>query len=274
MMVRTKIPQEEFKTIVEKYISGVSLCKLEKEYPTDRKTLKKILMECNVEIRDDSHKGRKYSLNENYFDSIDTEMKAYALGLLYSDGWNSKTNTVGVQLQEGDQSVLELINADMDSNRELIKKHLHNKNENWKDSYLLSITNKHMSEQLNNLGLMPNKNFKLRLPTYLDKEMMRHFLRGYFDGDAHFHIVDGCYWISMGCNKDFCTDLITYVNTMFGFNSKVYPRKDTKAVIWELIGKINVFSFMDYLYRDATIYIPRKHNTYLRLKRIVELSGE
>ena len=273
-MIRTKIPQEEFQTIADKYSSGISLCQLEKEYPTDRNTLKKIVLECGVDIRDNSHKSRKYTLNENYFDNIDTEIKAYALGLLYSDGWNSNINTIGIQLQDGDQSVLDVINADMCSNRKIVKKSLHSKNSKWKDSYLLSITNKHMSEQLKSLGLMPNKNFKLRLPTCLNEEMMRHFLRGYFDGDAHFHINEGCYWISMGCNKEFCNDLISYVNQKFNLNSKLYHRKDTEAVVWELIGKLNILSFMEYLYEGSTVYIQRKYNIYLRLKYLVELSGE
>ena len=29
---------------------------------------------------------RKYKFNENFFESIDTEAKAYFLGLLYADG--------------------------------------------------------------------------------------------------------------------------------------------------------------------------------------------
>lgn len=32
---------------------------------------------------------KKYNYNENYFESIDTEKKAYILGFFYADGYNS-----------------------------------------------------------------------------------------------------------------------------------------------------------------------------------------
>lgn len=33
---------------------------------------------------------RTYTLNENFFDKIDCEEKAYFLGFLYADGWVDK----------------------------------------------------------------------------------------------------------------------------------------------------------------------------------------
>lgn len=53
---------------------------------------------------------RKYKLNENYFDKIDIEEKAYFLGLLYADGYifTLRSNKyVRLQLQKIDKHILE-----------------------------------------------------------------------------------------------------------------------------------------------------------------------
>lgn len=68
-MIRTRVNKSEFSNIVQKYQNGMSLCALEREYPTNREILKRIIRSYSVEIRDHSHKSRKYTLNENYFDS-------------------------------------------------------------------------------------------------------------------------------------------------------------------------------------------------------------
>src|SRR6185436_15958506 len=50
----------------------------------------------------------KYSLNENYFNTVDTEDKAYFLGLFYADGYNRrKDGYCGIQLQSDDSYILE-----------------------------------------------------------------------------------------------------------------------------------------------------------------------
>jgi len=55
-----------------------------------------------------SQAQRKYSLNENYFDEIDTSNKAYILGFLYADGYNNRiNNTVVLSLFKQDREILE-----------------------------------------------------------------------------------------------------------------------------------------------------------------------
>lgn len=51
-------------------------------------------------------KLRKYSLNESYFEKIDSEEKAYFLGFLFSDGSVSKYS-LNLSLAEVDKEILE-----------------------------------------------------------------------------------------------------------------------------------------------------------------------
>lgn len=49
----------------------------------------------------------KYKLNEHYFDQIDSEEKAYLLGFLFADGYNSGHGQVNLGLAEEDRRLLE-----------------------------------------------------------------------------------------------------------------------------------------------------------------------
>ena len=51
---------------------------------------------------------RRYNLDEEYFDNINSQNKAYILGFLYADGSNNpKKHTVSISLQEEDRYILE-----------------------------------------------------------------------------------------------------------------------------------------------------------------------
>ena len=54
---------------------------------------------------------RKYPVDEQFFDEIDSEEKAYFLGMLYADGTNSMKKTeVSLRLQEEDYEILTKLN--------------------------------------------------------------------------------------------------------------------------------------------------------------------
>ena len=64
-----------------------------------------------------------HKFNHNYFKTIDTEEKAYILGFLYADGYNSDKQVVISQLEQ-DVDILEKINKALDADNQ-IKRKLH-----------------------------------------------------------------------------------------------------------------------------------------------------
>lgn len=161
-MSKALIPFEEYERIIKLYESGLSQAKIGCIYNVGHYIIGKILKKCNVKIRDDSHKGRKYTIDENYFDVIDTPNKAYILGLLYADGCNyPPQHRVKLELQEKDKDILEQINQEITSNKPLFFNPLNSKNNNWQNTYRLDITNKHISDQLESLGIVQNKSLVL-----------------------------------------------------------------------------------------------------------------
>src|SRR5258706_2989612 len=122
---------------------------------------------------------RKYPINESFFEKIDSEEKAYFLGLLFADGTNSiKKTEVKLALGEIDKHILSRLNNFFQPTKPLYfqKSKLGRQN-----LYKLIINSKKISYRLNDLGIVPNKTHKLIFPKYLDNNLLKHFIRGYFD---------------------------------------------------------------------------------------------
>lgn len=203
-MKPTKIQINEYDNIVKLYIEGKTQETIAQIYNVNRTTIKCILVKRNISLRDNSHKRRKYSLNENYFDTIDTPNKAYILGLLYSDGCNIvSTNTIKLELQDRDKKILEKICSEISYNGPIKYTPLHKKNPNWRDTYRITITNQHISKRLSDLGMVANKSLILKFPSFLKNELIPHFIRGYLDGDGHIE-WGRIKFISIASTYDFC----------------------------------------------------------------------
>lgn len=115
----------------------------------DNSSIRSLLLKRGVKLRTKSEIYRKYSLNQNYFDCIDTEAKAYYLGLLYADGYNNeKGGEIHLSLQEEDKLILEKFLKELKSNQTLIFLNLQEKNKNRKNIYRLSISSKQISKRL------------------------------------------------------------------------------------------------------------------------------
>lgn len=253
--------EDNLDDIINRYINGESTNSISIFYNTTNKRILKLLKENHVSIRDTSHAYRRYEIDETFFDVIDTQEKAYILGLLWADGCNKTySNTITLGLQAGDKKILEDINLIMQSNRPL--RFERRKNNNCQDQYILSITNKHISEILDQLGLCRAKSLVLKFPEWLDISLYPHFIRGVFDGDGSI-ASDSHHHMSIVGTNDFCVYLNKYLKNI-GIESVIYDTKRndiTKEL--KINRKHDCKKFFDYIYKDATIYLERKYLKYI-----------
>ncbi|MBQ0113545.1 MAG: LAGLIDADG family homing endonuclease, partial [Bacteroidales bacterium] len=140
----------------------------------------------------------KYTINQDYFEIIDNEWKAYWLGFLYADGcnnlkWNEKKNkmncTLKISLKYSDYGHLNKLRESLQSDAPIKYRDVRLKDKIYKDCEI-NFCNEKICRDLNNLGCTPNKSLTLKFPNedILPKEYIRHFIRGYFDGDGCIHI--------------------------------------------------------------------------------------
>ena len=167
------------------YLSGYTQKKICYDLLISEVGIKNTLKRSGIEKRTQSESNQKYSRDSHYFDIIDTVNKAYILGLLYADGCNHRNhNSITICLQEDDVQILKDIKDDLRYEGPLRLDTSYSKNPNHKNQYVLCINDKHMSEQLEKLGVVNGKSLIINFPKFLDNDLISHFVRGYFDGDG------------------------------------------------------------------------------------------
>lgn len=215
----------------------------------------------------------KYTVNDNYFDTIDTEDKAYFLGLLYADGSViPNKNVVKISLIEPDIDILKKFSLCINSNRPLAP--YQPKKGNCYKNYTLNISSVKIYNDVIKQGCHPQKTFTLKFPTeeQVPSHLIQHFVRGYFDGDGCIttkghseRYKNKQYKVCIVSTLDFCIELSKLTNGQLRVNNSLEIRhKERNNCTRQFIvsGNKQVKTFLDWLYKDATIYLKRKYDRY------------
>jgi predicted HTH domain antitoxin len=232
----------------------------------------KILKDNDITIRDKYTCGRKYYLNQHFFDVINDERRAYYLGLIYADGCNHiKSNKLTIGLQEGDRHILESFKKDLESNIPI--RFRKGAKSGYKNSSIFVVNCHYFSRALLKLGVMNAKSLILKFPNknQVPPSLIKHFIRGYFDGDGSF----SCYYnkkenvykycaaiISTEC---FCKSLNKIFNKELQINTDIrarFPDRNNSNRTLTISGKNQVYKFLDWIYDDAHIFLERKYIKY------------
>lgn len=281
--ISKKLTDCEKVEIVKKYeTDNFSMTQLAKEYGVSLQSISRFLKRRKIPLSKSAYDSRrKYTLNESYFDVIDVEEKAYFLGLLYADGYNNhEKGCIALSLQEEDKEILEKLNLLIESDRPLFHINERYKNTLHKNSYVLNVSSRHMSDRLNELGCTQAKSLILKFPTeeQVPSHLIRHFIRGYFDGD-------GCYTIStpktrttpqssasIVSTEDFCISVGRIIDRFLHLNYKITKRfKDSETSTRSIVisGNHQAYKFIKWLFSNATIYLKRKFNKFKEIENIL-----
>lgn len=246
----------------ELYLQGLSLTKIAKQLHIDRGTLSNNLKAENIEV---INKQNITKFNENYFDVIDTEEKAYWLGFLYADGAISSgdRNTVEVSLKSSDIEHLKKFRKALGFNED---KNIYRDEIRCR----FNFSNKHVKETLIKLGCTPQKSLTLIFPNeqQVPLELLYDFLRGYIDGDGSVMIAkdhNGDYnkpRLSVLGTQQFLESMVQKTGWR---NNKIQNPSNAYSIDWN--GRY-VMEYLDQLYSNATIYLDRKYEKYLTLKKL------
>lgn len=191
---RRKINESQEKIMCEEYNNGINTPELAKKYNISTYTVNRFLRLNNINIRlqKDSRRTHKFK-DEHFFDKIDTEAKAYFLGLLWTDGCNYikiKDNNhvyhVVISLQEQDKHILDTF-CKYIFYEDILQYRKTKKDYNRQDQYSLRIVSEHVSKTLLQYGMTPRKSFTLKLPKCIPDTLMNHFVRGLWDGDGSIY---------------------------------------------------------------------------------------
>lgn len=255
---------EEVKQMIEE---GAFLKELAEHFNLDTTTMKLRLTELGLKIKNTNRINRR--IKSDYFSNIDSPIKAYWLGFLFTDGSVDHYKTTGrirLQLQQRDKEILEKFKEDLGIDSKIIYDIRPN-------SICCSV--EFVDEQIfNDLGkynIIPQKTYKVNRIPYqkIPQEFLPAFALGLFDGDGNFY-----------CGNDYSTD-VTFgftayhesevqdfrdlINKIVSLNSDNKPFYTSAWHInWK--GRLQVLKILDTLYENCPRFLARKHEKYLALK--------
>ena len=219
---------------------------------------------------------RKYKLNCNYFDTIDTQEKAYILGILAADGYNNNKDGEVVIGQSGinNTEILEKIKKCIKSDQPLGCVKNSKKNINWKDFYTLAIYSRRISDNLSELGIIQNKSNILEYPI-IQEEFDSSFILGYFDGDGSIYIDKKRYNkgnITFTGNNLVIEIIQKKIYNITKYKGYTYARHEKSPNIITLYysGTKSTTTILSWLYSKSNIYLNRKKDKFDFLLNIHE----
>ena len=218
-----------------------------------------------------------YTCDYNYFDEIDTEEKAYWLGFLTADGWinkSKKTNSgvTGIELQYRDIGHLKKFNKSISGNYQITDRwrtcplsKYHDKKNHMCCIRIFSLT---MYNSLSKIGFSNNKSYDFRMPN-IQQNLIRHYIRGYFDGDGCFCFTNKSFHISFVTVSRTLKDDIVSILKLHNFNftdSNYTSEFGTITYKLDINRQQDKINFLDWIYGDCNIYLDRKYKKYLKVK--------
>ena len=259
------------KEIIQNYLSKpMSIGECATKFDLCKVTVSRILNRNNIKKYD---KNILYSpnLNEDFFEIIDSEEKAYFLGLIITDGnvfdlkrQNGSMN-INITQNDSDAYILEKFLQCVGSNRKVAS--------DGRGCSQATVISKKMAEDLAQYGVFPNKTLFATLPL-LDDELMPHLIRGILDGDGNItaHIITNkvtkkqkyLHAISFCGSRVLMNQLSDYISERLGITRKsVYTYSDRYLSEVKWANVLEMFELGMYLYSNATIFLDRKCEIFL-----------
>lgn len=246
--------------VIEKYNELNSTRKVSKFFGVSYGPIKSILKSRGI-----NYSQRKNFVNEMYFDSIDSEEKAYWLGFLYADGYireRKSGSSLELKLSQLDINHLELFKKTLNSTHKIVLNVSKTYNKHGKECFSnmahFAIYSNRLVNSIKSQGFHSRKTFTIDKPN-IDNQYIRHFLRGFFDGD-------GCFYIKKDKNCNFLTTRYGFTCASTKFKNFIIEELNKNSISVKSYGdfQLNVTSYSDclklyhYFYNDATIYLKRK----------------
>lgn len=219
-----------------------------------------------------------WHFNQSFFESWSNEM-AYILGFLIADGFVF-TNFRGSNyfgFFSTDKEIIEKIRAMLNSNHKIGIRN--RKNPNSKTAYVLQIGSKKVVKELKEFGIIQNKSLSIKFPQNIPPKFLRHFVRGYFDGDGGIYLkqcwrkekkslkwVFQIYFVSR--NKQYLEKLHSALKK-YVKGGYISPKERGYALRFSLQDGFSLFHAM---YQDVSkeMFLERKYNIFLKARKVLK----
>lgn len=219
-------------------------------------------------------------IRHSFFKNVSTEIQAYLLGFFVADGnINEKRKTLRIHLQEQDKNVVNLYRDFIAPTARTftIKEHFAKGRDGKQivahQSYGIDINSSALCNDLLNLGFGYAKSWKnLHLPK-INNELIRHFIRGVFDGDgciSVYYCKPDIKWKKkerVRAYASICSEtdtlLLEIQQVLKENNIKSSMCKTTRDNMYVLtVPKSQIRKLYEFFYTDSYFWLDRKFNKF------------
>lgn len=218
-------------------------------------------------------------IRHDFFERIETELQAYLLGFYAADGSiNEKRKTFRIHLSKKDSELVYLYKDIISPDARVFTVDEHNTTGRngmivtAHESFGVDITSAKLCSDLVNLGIGYRKSYEeLHIPE-MPKELIIHFIRGYFDGDGCFvgkvdypknrpnPAVRMCMSI-IAKKPSILNDFIKYF-AEYGLTVNLNYLKRDDAYRFTTSSKKVCRAIYHLMYDNANFYLSRKYNKF------------
>lgn len=224
---------------------------------------------------------RKHFFDENYFENIDTEEKAYWLGFIAADGSIVKSSEYNsyrlyINLSHVDEGHLEKFRSAIGASDTKFQKYTSTKgfsNPNGSTTSRIVLNSFKLCNDLEKYNIYQRKSYDIEIPN-IDDNLMPHYLRGVFDGDGSYHyhydVNNNRYRYTfeiVSASKVFVEQIQKYLLSV-GIKTNLYYRKEFDYFRLMTASKKELLKLIDFLYSNATVYLDRKYKKINEIKSI------
>lgn len=213
-----------------------------------------------------------YDINDNFFNVIDTEEKAYTLGFFTADGCLTRRGVMIISV--ADRDVIEKIKHAMGHTSPIRVIPPPSNRPHCKTLYGLEVDRRQLSIDLRRLGCVPNKSFCTYLSEEVPSSLHRHFIRGLFDGDGSItknKKTDQVHSFRICGTAKLLGAVLDIIRKETNIGGGIYPHQTIFYL--SVCGRYQILRVLDWLYEDATIFMDRKHLRYQNFKKEMNNNG-
>jgi hypothetical protein len=215
------------------------------------------------------------------FSKVDTQEKAYILGLFAADGNMTKGKTqinIGLSGEDGEfiYTIRDILCSEHKisiRDRGVMVDPRNGQEYSRKTRHEIQIWDKDLYHQFMSHGIVPNKSWVLEPPKNIPAHLVHHWVRGYFDGDGTVTfngvIADVCIYSASKI-------ILEFINSLFrGVHTHKVNVKTNRNIFCIHYSYRKALHFLDYIYKDARVSLPRKQRkseevfSYYRHKPII-----
>ena len=215
--------------------------------------------------------GHQYNINEDFFKTWSDDM-AYILGMIWTDGcMHDEDYKIDITQHKKDKYILTDIYKVLKSNKSPYRS---------KNTFVLSIFNKIIYNDLKNIGLSQRKSKTVAAPIGLPDKYTASFIRGALDGDGSVSTKGKRIKISTA-SRQFAEDIGNMLKKL-GIENKIYnepyvfrngkniklcdrTEDDTKTDFFNIrvMKKKDLSKLYHLMYDNAKLYLKRKKQAFI-----------